>query len=62
MNAGFSSKNKVIRLGGHSAPRALVPEAASGGGIVIPIRQMAQAHGVKFKIELQANRTCTFRW
>lgn len=36
---GVQLKDKVIRLGGHSAPRALVPEAASGGGIVIPIHK-----------------------
>lgn len=50
---GVQLKDKVIRLGGHSAPRALVPEAASGGGIVIPIHKWLRAHGVKFQNRTQ---------
>lgn len=50
---GVQLKDKVIRLGGHSAPRALVPEAASGGGIVIPIHKWLKAHGVKFQNRTQ---------
>ena len=34
---GVQLMDKVIRLGGHSAPRTMVPKAASGGGIVVPI-------------------------
>lgn len=46
---GVKLKDKVIRLGGHSTPRALVPENASGGGIVVPIHKWLKQNGVQFR-------------
>ena len=46
---GVQLMDKVIRLGGHSAPRTMVPKAASGGGIVVPIHNWLKKNGVQFR-------------
>ena len=46
---GVQLMDKVIRLGGHSAPRTMVPTAASGGGIVVPIHNWLKKNGVQFR-------------
>lgn len=50
---GVELKDKVIRLGGHSTPRALVPASASGGGIVVPIHNWLKSRGVQFRNRTQ---------
>lgn len=49
IECGVKFKDKVIRLGGHSAPRAHLPENASGGGIVVPMHKYMRARGVEFR-------------
>lgn len=46
---GVVLKDKVIRLGGHSAQRAMMPEVPSGGSIVVPMHKWLRAKGVKFR-------------
>ncbi|MEG1970896.1 MAG: flavocytochrome c [Burkholderiaceae bacterium] len=49
MECGVKFKDKVIRLGGHSAPRALITESASGGAIVVPMHKYLRERGVMFR-------------
>ena len=49
VDCGVKFKDKVIRLGGHSAARAHLPENASGGGIVVPMHKKMREAGVKFE-------------
>jgi flavocytochrome c len=49
MECDVKLMDKVIRLGGHSAPRALVPTNASGGGIVVPLHRWLKKHGILFQ-------------
>ena len=46
---GVQLKDKVIRLGGHSAPRAHLPVNASGGGVVVPLHKYLRGKGVEFR-------------
>ena len=46
---GVKLKDKVIRLGGHSAPRAHLPLNASGGGVVVPLHKYLRGKGVEFR-------------
>lgn len=50
---GVQFMDKVIRLGGHSAPRAHLPTNASGGGVVVPMHNWLKAKGIEFR-----NRVC----
>lgn len=50
---GVQFMDKVIRVGGHSAPRTHLPTSASGGGIVIPMHNWLLREGIEFR-----NRTC----
>lgn len=50
---GVQFMDKVIRLGGHSAPRAHLPTNASGGGVVVPMHNWLKSHGIEFR-----NRVC----
>ncbi len=45
---GVEFQDKVIRLGGHSAPRAHLPKIPSGGSIVVPMHKYLRARGVEF--------------
>lgn len=49
VDCGVALKDKVIRLGGHSAARAHLPENASGGGIVVPMHKFLRSKGVQFR-------------
>ncbi|MEL4292934.1 flavocytochrome c [Shewanella xiamenensis] len=49
MECGVKFQDKVIRLGGHSAPRAHLPESASGGGIVVPMHNYLRKAGIIFQ-------------
>ncbi|BDY06085.1 flavocytochrome c [Ferrimonas sp. YFM] len=49
MECGVEFKDKLIRLGGHSAPRGHIPTNASGGGIVVPMHKYLLNKGVKFQ-------------
>lgn len=49
MECGVKFQDKVIRLGGHSAPRAHLPESASGGGIVVPMHHYLRNVGIVFQ-------------
>jgi hypothetical protein len=53
MECGVKLMDKVIRLGGHSAPRAHIPTNASGGGVVVPMHNWLLKEGIEFR-----NRTC----
>ena len=49
IECGVRFKDKVIRLGGHSAPRAMVTENASGGDIIVPMHKYVRERGVMFR-------------
>ncbi|MGI2258348.1 flavocytochrome c [Shewanella sp. GXUN23E] len=49
IECGVKFKDKVIRLGGHSVPRAHMPENASGGGIVVPMHKYLRSRGIQFR-------------
>ena len=49
IECGVKLQDKVIRLGGHSAPRAHLPQVPSGGSIVVPMHQWLQKKGVSFR-------------
>lgn len=46
---GVEFQDKVIRLGGHSAPRAHLPKVPSGGSITVPMHQWLRKQGVEFR-------------
>lgn len=46
---GVEFQDKVIRLGGHSAPRAHLPKVPSGGSITVPMHQWLKQKGVEFR-------------
>lgn len=46
---GVEFQDKVIRLGGHSAPRAHLPKVPSGGSIVVPMHKWLEKKGVEFR-------------
>ncbi len=48
IDCGVEFQKKVIRLGGHSVPRAHLPKVPSGGAIVVPMHKYMRKHGVKF--------------
>lgn len=48
---GVPVMDKVIRAGGHSAPRTIISTNASGGGITTPIHDWLKKRGVKFQNE-----------
>ncbi len=50
---GVKFMDKVIRLGGHSAPRAHLPHNASGGGVIVPMFTWLKKAGIEFR-----NRVC----
>lgn len=49
VECGVKFQDKVIRLGGHSAPRAHLPENESGGGIVVPMHKYLKKAGILFQ-------------
>ncbi|MGL5668410.1 MAG: flavocytochrome c [Shewanella sp.] len=49
MDCGVQFKDKLLRLGSHSAPRGHIPANASGGGIVVPMHKYLLKKGVKFQ-------------
>lgn len=46
---GVEFKDKLLRLGSHSAPRGHIPSNASGGGIVVPMHKYLRGKGVQFQ-------------
>lgn len=48
MECGVQFKDKLLRLGSHSAPRGHIPTNASGGGIVVPMHKHLLEKGIKF--------------
>lgn len=46
---GVEFQDKVIRLGGHSAPRAHLPKVPSGGSIIVPMHKWLRSKGVEFR-------------
>ena len=48
VDCGVEFQDKVIRLGGHSVPRAHLPKVPSGGSIVVPMHRWCEKNGVKF--------------
>lgn len=53
IGCGVEFMDKIIRLGGHSAPRAHIPANASGGGIVVPMHKYLVNKGVQFQNRTQ---------
>lgn len=49
VDCGVEFQDKVIRLGGHSAPRAHLPKVPSGGAIVVPMHKYLRSKGVRFR-------------
>lgn len=49
VECGVEFQDKVIRLGGHSAPRAHLPKIPSGGSITVPMHKYLAARGVVFR-------------
>lgn len=49
MECGVEFKDKLLRLGSHSAPRGHIPHNASGGGIVVPMHNYLAERGVQFR-------------
>ncbi|MGL5392576.1 MAG: FAD-dependent oxidoreductase, partial [Shewanella sp.] len=56
IGCGVEFKDKIIRLGGHSAPRAHIPVNASGGGIVVPMHKYLRDKGVQFQNRTQVTK------
>ena len=46
---GVEFQDKVIRLGGHSAPRAHLPKVPSGGSITVPMHKWLRRQGIEFR-------------
>lgn len=46
---GVEFQDKVIRLGGHSAPRAHLPKVPSGGSITVPMHKWLRSKNVEFR-------------
>lgn len=49
LDCGVEFQDKVIRLGGHSVPRAHLPKVPSGGSITVPMHKWLEKKGVVFK-------------
>lgn len=49
IDCGVELQDKVIRLGGHSAPRAHLPKVPSGGAVVVPMHKKMRELGVEFR-------------
>ncbi len=49
LECGVELQDKVIRLGGHSAPRAHLPKVPSGGSITVPMHKYLEERGVQFR-------------
>lgn len=49
IECGVELQDKVIRLGGHSVPRAHLPKVPSGGAIVVPMHKYLEKAGVEFR-------------
>lgn len=49
LECGVEFQNKVIRLGGHSVPRAHLPKVPSGGSITVPMHNYLKSKGVQFR-------------
>lgn len=48
IDCGVEFQKKVIRLGGHSVPRAHLPKVPSGGSIVVPMHKYLRKAGIRF--------------
>ncbi|MGN1210005.1 MAG: flavocytochrome c, partial [Duodenibacillus sp.] len=60
IECGVELQDKVIRLGGHSAPRAHLPKVPSGGSITVPMHKWLEARGVVFRNRCNVNElVCT---
>lgn len=49
LECGVEFQDKVIRLGGHSVPRAHLPKVPSGGAITVPMYRWLRKQGVEFR-------------
>lgn len=49
LECGVEFQDKVIRLGGHSVPRAHLPKVPSGGAITVPMHRWLRKQGVEFR-------------
>lgn len=49
IECGVELQDKVIRLGGHSRPRAHLPKVPSGGSITVPMHKWLRDKGVEFR-------------
>lgn len=49
VECGVEFQDKVIRLGGHSVPRAHLPKVPSGGAIVVPMHHYLRKAGIHFR-------------
>ncbi|MCL1049702.1 flavocytochrome c [Shewanella abyssi] len=49
IECGVEFKDKLLRLGSHSAPRGHIPVGASGGAIVVPMHKYLLKKGVQFQ-------------